>query len=247
MSDYQTCDVGDFQVEQLAGLSEVAAAEKIAEHFAAISCSYQPVQLAALPSFLPAPPPPKVTEIEIYEKIKKLKHTKSTYPIDLPYRLRKEYDIFLTFPLNDIFNSCLKEGKYPDLWKFEEVTPIPKCSNLIQISDLRKIAVTSEFSKLLESFLKDWILEDIQDKIDPQQFGGRTGSGTEHLIVCFIDRILKQLDSLRDKTAVLSAACDWSAAFDRVDPTKTNKHCDIKAIGSPSQTCFNSYLDILYD
>ena len=81
ISDYQICDDGDFEVEELAGLSEVAAAEKIAEHFSAISCSYQPVQLGALPSYLPAPPSPQVTEREIYEKIRNMKQTLSTFHI----------------------------------------------------------------------------------------------------------------------------------------------------------------------
>ena len=69
--------------------------------------------------------------------------------------------------------------------------------------------------------MKDWILEDIADKIDPSQYGARKGSGTEHLIVAFVDRVLKNLDSVTSKAAVISAAVDWSAAFDRLDPTIT--------------------------
>ena len=53
------------------------------------------------------------------------------------------------------------------------------------------------------------------------QFGGRRGSGTEHLIVCYIDRILKLLDSMPSKTAVIAAAADFMTAFDRTDPTIT--------------------------
>ena len=105
--------------------------------------------------------------------------------------------------------------------KMEIVTPIEKVLYPKQISDLRKIGNTSDYSKLFESFLKDWILDDIKYKIDPSQFGGRKGSGTEHLIVCFVDRVLKLLDSTIFKSAVISASCDWSNAFDRLDPTKT--------------------------
>ena len=59
----------------------------------------------------------------------------------------------------------------------------------------------------------EWILEDIGQKIDPSQFGSRKGTGTEHLIVSYVDRVLKLLDSQRGKSAVIAAA------FDRVDPT----------------------------
>jgi len=55
-----------------------------------------------------------------------MKKTKSTLPIDLPYKLRKEFAPELAVPLTNIFNSCLKEGKYPAMWKYEWVTPIPK-------------------------------------------------------------------------------------------------------------------------
>ena len=157
----------------------------------------------------------------MYHKLCKLNNTHATFPIDLHFRLRREYDLFLVAPLKDILNSCLEAGVYPEKWKLEIVTPIEKVLYPKQISDLRKIGNTSDYSKLLESFLKDWILEDIKFKIDPSQFGGRKGSGTEHLIVCFVDRVLKLLDSTILKSAVISASCDWSAAFDRLDPTRT--------------------------
>ena len=62
-------------------------------------------------------------------------------------------------------------------------------------------------------------MEDIGSKIDPSQYGARKGTGTEHMIVAYVDRVLKLLDSERGKTAVIAAAADWAAAFDRIDPT----------------------------
>ena len=85
--------------------------------------------------------------------------------------------------------------------------------------DLRKISSTSDFSKLFEGFLKDWIMEDISPFIDIGQYGGQSGIGTEHLIVCLVDRILQLLDSNPDRSAVIAACVDWQAAFDRQDPT----------------------------
>ena len=139
--------------------------------------------------------------------------------IDLPAKLRKEYDVFLILPLKDIYNTCLEQNVYPDLWKIENVTPIPKVSNPTELKELRKIACTSDYSKIFESILKDWILEDIERNIDPSQFGARKGTGTEHLVVSYVDRVLKLLDSKRGKAVVIAAAADWAAAFDRVDPT----------------------------
>ena len=61
----------NFQIEELEGLSNTLAAEKIAEKFSEVSNSYKPVDFSKLPCYLPAPPPPQVTEYQIYEKLKK--------------------------------------------------------------------------------------------------------------------------------------------------------------------------------
>ena len=96
---------------------------------------------------------------------------------------------------------------------------MPKVTHPKNIKDLRKISSTSDYSKIFESFLKDWIIEDVFDKLDVGQFGGRKGIGTEHMIVSILDRILKLLDKHPDKSAVIAASLDWAAAFDRQDPT----------------------------
>ena len=62
-------------------------------------------------------------------------------------------------------------------------------------------------------------MEDVCENLDIGQFGGLPGIGTEHMIVCLIDRILKLLDRHTDRSAVIMTSLDWSAAFDRQDPT----------------------------
>ena len=124
-------------------------------------------------------------------------------------------------PLTHIINTALATGHYPALWKREYVMPIPKVREPLVIKDVRKIAGTSDYNKLLESFLKDIFVEDVLPNIDPKQFGGRKKTGTEHMIVALMDRVLSLLDNNRTRSAVIMAATDWAAAFDRGDPTKT--------------------------
>ena len=62
-------------------------------------------------------------------------------------------------------------------------------------------------------------MEDVYDNLDIGQYGGLPGTGTEHMIVCLIDRVLKLLDRHHDRSAVIMTCLDWSAAFDRQDPT----------------------------
>ena len=210
---------GEVHVEILEGLTNKESATKIAESFAAISNEYLPLDVSLLPSFLPAPPPRQLEEYIVYKRLSEQKKTKSTLPIDIPATLRKEFAPELAGPLTDIMNKCLQEQYYPRLWKHEWVTPVPKVTNPKVLKDLRKISCTSDFSKLFEGFLKDWILEDISNKIDIGQFGGQEGTGTEHMLVCLVDRVLSLLDKHTDQSAVIAAAVDWAAAFDRQDPT----------------------------
>ena len=73
----------------------------------------------------------------------------------------------------------------------ELVTPVPKKNKeLEKLSDMQKIASTSDFSKVFEKFLKEWIIKDISDNLSPSQYGGKKGIGTEHVIVNFVDRVL---------------------------------------------------------
>ena len=90
------------------------------------------------------------------------------------------------------------------------VTPVPKPKRMDDVEtckDLRKIASTSDSAKIFESFSRDWITQDIGDKLDINQFAGKTGVGTEHMIVWMMDRVQKLLDK-PGMSAVVSASVD---------------------------------------
>jgi hypothetical protein len=216
-------NAGKIDVKSLRGLSDKEAAAAVAQSFAAVSQEYSPLDREQLPAFLPAGRPEQVSVFQVLERIKKLGKTKSTLPIDLPDRLRIECAIDLAEPLTDIINSCLRTGQFPVAWRREWVTPVPKPKRMEDVEtckDLRKIASTSDSAKIFESFLRDWITEDIGANIDINQFAGKTGVGTEHMIVWMMDRVLKLLDQ-PGMSAVVAASVDWSDAFSRTDPTKT--------------------------
>ena len=212
---------GDLKIKSLEGLTDQQCADAIAQHFASVSNQYDPVDFEKLPAFLPSLPAPQVEEHEVYQKLKKLKNTKSTLPVDLPNKLRNEVMVELAGPLTNIINTCLSSGSYPALWKREWVTPVPKVKDPILITDVRKIAGTSDFNKVLESFLKDILIEDIYPNMDPKQYGGKKGMGTEHMVVALMDRVQSLLDNNNTRSAVLMASADWRQAFDRGDPSKT--------------------------
>ena len=208
-------------IASLEGKSDLECAQAIGEEYSAISQAYSPVDLAALPAYLPAQLPPQVGEMEVWGKLRKLKKTKSMFPIDLPEQIRREFSLELSIPLVNIYNSCLSQGIFPSIWKQELVTPVPKKEYLKEIKDTRKISCLSDFCKIYEDFLKKWISDDISENESFRQFGGKKGIGAEHMLVCMVDRILKLLDTVEGRALVIRSQYDWSNAFDRQDPTKT--------------------------
>ena len=199
--------------------------EKVAESFAKVSNEYEPVDISQLPAYLPADQPPQLHVYKVYKKIQQQKKTKSTFPIDIHETLRKESAEFLAEPLTEVLNTCLSQGKYPKIWKIEQVTPVPKTKqnqNPKQLNEVRKIASTSDYSKIFEQFILEFVLEDILQALNKRQYGGKKGTSTEHLLVSMIDRIKQALDD-PDNNAVVINSYDWSGAFDRLCPTKVAK------------------------
>ena len=183
------------EVQSLRGLSDQECADTVAESFAAVSLEFEKLDRSRLPAFLPAGMPEQVNVFEVLNAIKTLKKTKSTLPIDIPESLRKECALDLAEPMTEIINCCLRAGRFPAPWRREWVTPVPKTASQPQnCKQLRKIASTSDYSKIFETFLRKWIIEDIDKKININQFAGRRGMGTEHLLVMMVDRVKQLLD-----------------------------------------------------
>ena len=210
---------GDLEVECLQGLDNQQSAEEIALFFSRISQEYAPLDMNKLPAYLPAGPPQQIDVHDVADRIFKLKSRKSTLPIDLPSKIRKNVAYELAIPLTDIYQSSLNQYHYPKLWKHEWVVPAQKVANPKALKDLRKISLTSEFSLIFEGIMKDWILKDIAPNIDPSQFGNQKGTSTEHLLVNLMDKILQLIDQNPNRSALILSMLDWSSAFDRQDPT----------------------------
>ena len=138
---------GSLGIKSLTGLSDKQWAEEVAKHFAAVSNEYEPVDLSKLPAYLPSLPPLQVEQFQVYEKMNRMKNSKGTLPIDIPSKLRNEVMVELVPPLTDIINTALATCQYPDMWKREYVSPVPKIKEPEVLKDVRKIACTSDFNK----------------------------------------------------------------------------------------------------
>jgi len=96
-----------------------------------------------------------------------VKH-KAPGPDGLPNWFLRDFCSPLSGPVCAIFNASVREGNVPSRWKEANVIAVPKAHppQLIE-SDLRPISLTPTISKLLESFVGEWILDKIQGELDP--------------------------------------------------------------------------------
>ena len=222
MSSTDPTDDRKIIVEELMDLSSEQQAEVIADQFAKISNLYQPLQTEdiKIPVNANSKPVPLFDPQQIYEKICKMKKKSSTVCGDIPWRIISEYSVELSFPLANIYNTSTLSGTWPNLWKFEYVTPVPKVYPPTCTDDLRKISGTKNLSKLYEALLSDSIINDMSPNMDPSQFGNEKGLSIQHYLVKIVHKILTILDSNNEneKHAVLAQLIDWSKAFDRQDP-----------------------------
>ena len=125
-----------------------------------------------------------------------------------------------SFSLTDIYTRAVMFGEYPNLYKQEIVTPVPKVHPPQTTKDLRKIAGTPNFSKIFEKFLVAVMIDDMKQFRDPSQYGNSKGVSTQHYLIKMVDRILTILDTNNQKEAyaVVAQLVDWAQAFDRQCP-----------------------------
>ena len=114
-----------------------------------------------------------------------------------------------------IFNASLRSGIVPGAWKLANVTPIPKVTLPTQIDrDLRPISVTPTVSKVLESFVGQWMLQELEGKLDPRQYGALKGRSTTHELVDILHHWHLALDKFSSIRVVF---IDFAKAFDHID------------------------------
>ena len=208
-------------VEEISHLSDQEQSELIADKFAQIQNEYEslktddisvpPFKEQDVPQFVPA---------QVWCLLAKIQTNKATVHGDFPAKLIKHFAAYLAEPLSDIINTSVRRGEYPDIYKFEISTPIPKSYPTQSTSQLRNISGLFNWDKLFEKLIAELMIKDMEAKMDPSQYGNQKGSSIQHYLIKMIHRILGSLDnnSKGDTFAVIANLVDWNNAFPRQCP-----------------------------
>ncbi|XP_015747169.1 PREDICTED: uncharacterized protein LOC107326931 [Acropora digitifera] len=111
----------------------------------------------------------------------------------------------------------LEEQKLPSVWKYADVTPLPKVKQVVDPKkELRPISLTASLSKVAEDFVvSDYIRPALERIADSNQFGTVSGSSTVFALLSMIHEWLLATDG--NSTSVRVFLFDYRKAFDFID------------------------------
>ena len=135
----------------------------MSDHLPALSANNDYLQLE-----IPCVPSKYVIPVQKVEKqLRNLDTSKAPGPDSVPSWVLKEFSQLLAGPVAAIYNSSLREGHVPRIWRAAYVSPLPKKKPPEHIeTDLRPISLTAVLCKQMEEFVVKWVWDIIQDRVD---------------------------------------------------------------------------------
>ena len=161
------------------------------------------------------PPDYYCTEEEVLALIQSLDVSKASGPDGISIRMLKGTAASIAPSLTMLFNTSLRNSRFPNCWKQSSIVPIPKGSAHDSPTNYRPISLLSVVSKLLEKHIHLLLTSHLNhtQPISTQQWGFQQGKSTVTSLLTVVDDWLKILESKRDVCAVFF---DLTKAFDTV-------------------------------
>ena len=162
-------------------------------------------------TFFSPPAPPEVERL-----IDQLKTNKACRSVDTPTKFIKYGKSVIAQFLCTLYNKCIVEGEYPDLFKIIEVIPIFEKRNPVLATNYRPISLNHQFNKIFEKLTYSRMYDYLEkyNLIDERQFGFRSNHSTIHAISSIYEELFKSND---DKLCNCCLFLDFSKAFDTVN------------------------------
>ena len=109
--------------------------------------------------------------------LQQIKVNKAVGPDNVPAWVLMDNASTLAAPLTALFDTSLRDGVIPALWKTAHAIPLPMKQTPRSIEkDIRPISLTSIVSNMFESIMMKWVDHLLENNIDDKLFGGIVSS-----------------------------------------------------------------------
>jgi len=177
----------------------------------------------------------------VLEYLKKVRPNKAEGPDEIHARFLREAERELSVPLAIIFSKSLSETEIPLDWKRANVVPIHKKGDKSKEENYRPVSLTSLVCKVLESIIKDKIVEFLEQNelINDTQHGFRKGRSCLTNLLDFLDVVTESFDQGNQLDV---SFLDFSKAFDKVPHKRLGVQLKIHGIGGKILDWIESWL-----
>ena len=133
----------------------------------------------------------------VEKKLKYLNKTKAPGVDGIHPSLLRELSKQLSGPLSILFRRTLDEGTVPAVWREANVTPLYKKRNKSTTGNYRPVSHTSVVCKVLESIIKDAIMEHLEQHklLAVSQHGFLLGRSCLTNLLAYLENVTKHVDS----------------------------------------------------
>ena len=169
-----------------------------------------------------------VTEDVLRQKILKANPSKAAGPDGVHMSILQSLHGFICKPLAAIFNKSLETGVVPRDWRDAHVTPIFKKGVKSDPGNYRPVSLTSICCKLMESCIKDAIVEHVEKNnlLRNTQHGFSKGRSCTTNLLDFMEKVTDYVDKGFPVDIIY---LDFAKAFDKVPHLRLAEK--LKAIG----------------
>ena len=152
---------------------------------------------------------------EIESILNKLDTSKANGPDDKSNLFLKNLSKTISESLILLFQTFLNKGKFPAYWKHCVITPIHKEGDKAAINIYRPINCLCCLSKVFAKLMFNKLYEHVKGTFYDTQFGFRPQRSAIIQMLCFLDQLYKEVDSIAHDE-VFGFYLDFQKAFDTV-------------------------------
>lgn len=171
-----------------------------------------------------------IDENEILSRLNKINVGKSIGPDDIHGKLLYEIRQEISKPLAHLFTLSIAVGTVPQDWRDANVIPLFKKGSKSQAQNYRPVSLLSIVGKLLESILKEKLVEHMNrhNLIKDSQHGFTSGRSCLTNLLEFFDKVTCELDKSNPVDLIY---LDFCKAFDKVPHCRLLRKLEAHGVG----------------